>query len=445
MSYTSPKYTYVSQQPAYDKLQRDIVGAAADIAKKKQDHIDAERKKGEEIDALGRSASQSYIIDKAGYNDVGNQVTKGAVGELFAGTGKRVGEITRLTSGANPQCKIDGNCNELYEELAALKQGPKQVKTFIEQLTDQLDYQNIRNFDPGQNSRGQLASNILGGKGKFNEKNGYKYKLQKGEGNSYDIVFEYTGKDENGGFYNPKTGEHESTYTLNSASFADMAQNDESFFTSTPSEENLAQDILGETGAGIYSYKDGVSSGKYDIKNYMKDTSIENQEAIYNEKNEIIGRRGIVDIGKLKDDTRIMGAIAEQLQGFTGDVNSDIAGEEDGQARAFYNQVLSKRTNMNTFDMDLIKSTMTDLGKDLTDLGDDDIRKMFNEEMEVFDDKKNTKKFGYTGNLTSKQKKLFNALYTSHMLGQVRDIMMEDLDSRVYSGASTGGGGINYE
>ena len=120
MSYTSPKYTYVSQQPAFDKLQKDIVGAAADIAKKKQDHIDAERKKGEEIDALGRSASQSYIIDKAGYNDVGNQVTKGAVGELFAGTGKRVGEITRLTSGANPQCKIDGNCNELYEELAAL-------------------------------------------------------------------------------------------------------------------------------------------------------------------------------------------------------------------------------------------------------------------------------------------------------------------------------------
>ena len=48
MSYTSPKYTYVSQQPAFDKLQKDIVGAAADIAKKKQDHIDAERKKGEE-------------------------------------------------------------------------------------------------------------------------------------------------------------------------------------------------------------------------------------------------------------------------------------------------------------------------------------------------------------------------------------------------------------
>ena len=176
----------------------------------------------------------------------------------------------------------------------------------------------------------------------------------------------------------------------------------------------------------------------------MKDFKGESQEGIYNEKNELIGRKGIVDIGKLKADTRIMGAIADQLQGFTGDVNSDIAGEDDGQARAFYNQVLSKRTNMNTFDMDLIKSTMTDLGKDLTDLGDEDIRKMFNEEMEVFDDKKNTKKFGYTQNLTTKQKKLFNALYTSHMLGQVRNVMMEDNNSRVYSGISTGDG-INYK
>jgi len=444
MSYTSPKYTYISQQPAFNKLQQDITGAAANIAKKKQDHIDAERKKGEEIDALGRSASQSYINSKAEYNDVGNQVTKGAVGELFEGTGKRVGEITRLTSGANPQCKIDNNCDVLYEELAALKQGPKQVQAFIGQLSDQLDYQNIRNFDPGQNSRGQLASNILGGKGSFNEKNGYKYSLKKGEGNSYDIVFEYTGKDPKGGFLNPKTGEYESTYPLNSASFADYEANGTSFFTDTPSESDLTQDILGETGAGIYSYKDGVSSGKYDIKNYMKDTSLENQEPIYNEKNELIGRKGIVDISKLKADTRIMGAIADQLQGFTGDINSDIAGEDDGQARAFYNQVLSKRTNMNTFDMDLIKSTMTDLGKDLTDLGDEDIRKMFNEEMEVFDDKKNTKKFGYTQNLTTKQKKLFNALYTSHMLGQVRNVMMEDNNSRVYSGISTGDG-IDYK
>ena len=35
MSYTNPKYTYISQQPAFDKLQKDITGAADTIAKKK--------------------------------------------------------------------------------------------------------------------------------------------------------------------------------------------------------------------------------------------------------------------------------------------------------------------------------------------------------------------------------------------------------------------------
>ncbi len=35
MSYTSPKYTYISQQPAFNKLQDDISGATKTIADKK--------------------------------------------------------------------------------------------------------------------------------------------------------------------------------------------------------------------------------------------------------------------------------------------------------------------------------------------------------------------------------------------------------------------------
>ena len=433
MSYRSPKQTYISQQPAYDKLQKDITGAAADIAKKKQDAIETERKRGEELDALGRSASQSYINKKAEYNDVGNQVTQGAVGELFAGSGKRVGEITRLTQGANPQCRVDGNCHELQEELAALNRGPAQIKTFIEQLSDQLDYQNIRNFDTGQNSRGQLASNILAGKGKFNEANGYKYSFKKSKGNSYDIVFEYTGDDEEGGFYNPSTGTYDKTYPLNSASFSDMDKNDESFFTKTPSPIDLAQGALGDAGgAGIYSYTDGKRSGSYDVSKFLADPLSYSSYEISKSNKEGVADTfyGIVDIKKLKEDNRIMGAIASQLSGFTGDANSDIAGEEDGEARAFYNQVLRSQTDFNTFDLDLIKSTMGDLGKDLTGLGDEETRKMFNKEMEIFDSKNETAAFGYRENLTPKQKKLFNALYTSHMLGEIRKEMMKDFESR---------------
>ena len=56
MSYTSPKYTYVSQQPAFDKLQRDVVGAAQTVAAKrakaeaeKKKELEAEKLKGENL------------------------------------------------------------------------------------------------------------------------------------------------------------------------------------------------------------------------------------------------------------------------------------------------------------------------------------------------------------------------------------------------------------
>ena len=139
---------------------------------------------------------------------------------------------------------------------------------------------------------------------------------------------------------------------------------------------------------------------------------------------------GVVSLNKLKGDNRIMGAIASQLELFTGDVNSDIAGEDDGEARSFYNMVLRNQTDLNSFDVNLMKSTLTDVGTDLTDLGDDEVRKLFNETMEVFDENGKTAQWDPHKNLTPKQKKLFNALYTNHMLGQIRDEMMNDFESR---------------
>ena len=139
---------------------------------------------------------------------------------------------------------------------------------------------------------------------------------------------------------------------------------------------------------------------------------------------------GVIDMEKLKSDNRIMGAIASQLKLFTGDVNSDIAGEDDGEARSFYNMVLRNQSDLNSFDVNLMKSTLTDVGTDLTDLGDDEVKKLFNETMEVFDENGKTAQWDPHKNLTPKQKRLFNALYTNHMLGQIKDEMMNDFESR---------------
>ena len=426
MSYRNPKNTYVSSQPAFAKMQQDFTQAAATIGSK----IAAERKRGEELAAKGRAGSQAYITQAAEYNSVGNQATQGAVGNLFKDSGKRVGELIRMTQGANPQCAKDNNCEVLQEELSQLQKGPGLVKDFIENLSDQLDYEDIKNFDAGQNASGVLASNILAGKSGFNEADGYSYSLQKGEGGSYDIVFK-SDKEE---FYNPETGEYSKELSLNSAAFSDMAHNKKSYFASTPTVAGQVSSILGDAGgAGIYNYdKDGKKSGTYDVSNFLEDpgerssyevsrsTKEGGQDTLY----------GVVSIDKLKNDNRIMGAIASQLKLFTGDVNSDIAGEDDGEARSFYNMVLRNQSDLNSFDVNLMKSTLTDVGTDLTDLGDDEVRKLFNDTMEVFDEDGKTAEWDPHKDLTPQQKRLFNALYTNHMLGQIRDEMMNDFESR---------------
>jgi len=425
MSYRSPRYTYISSQPAYEKMQQQFTSAAQKIA--------TERKRGEANAAKGREGSQAYINKAAEYNSVGNQTTQGAVGKLFEGSGKRVGELIRMTQGTNPQCEKDGNCDVLQTELAELQKGPGLVKTFIENLSDQLDYDRLNNFDAGQNSNGVLASNILSGKSGFNSADGYSYSLERGEGGSYDIIF----KSDEAEFYNPDTGEYSNEFSLNSAAFSDMAHNNKSYFAETPTADSQIQAVLGEAGgAGIYKYDEkGNRTGGYDVQKFLADPdNLASYEISKSNKDGVADTfYGVVDINKLKADNRIMGAIASQLEGFIGNVNDDIAGADDGAARAFYNKVLSKQTDLNTYDIGMMKNTMAEFyegEKNIDDMEDDEIRKMFGETMEIFDENGERSAFGYRENLTPKQKKLFSSLYTQHMLSVIQKDMMNDFESR---------------
>ncbi len=426
MSYRNPRYTYVSSQPAYERMQQQFTQAAATMSSK----IEAEKKRGEELAAKGRAGSQAYITKAAEYNSVGNQSTRGAVGDLFKDTGARVGELIRLTQGANPQCVKDGNCEALQDELAQLEKGPATIKNFITNLSDQLDYDSIENFYAGQNASGVLASNILSGKSGFNQENGYSYSFEKSGGNSYDIVF----KSKDAEFYDPETGEYSNEMRLNSAAFEDYSHNNKSYFAGTPTVQSQVNSILGDAGgAGIYKYdKDGKRSGTYDISKFLEDPLLATSYEISPSNKEGVADTyyGVVSLSKLKDDNRIMGAISSQLEGFIGDVNSDIAGEDDGEARSFYDMVLRNQTDLNSFDVDLMKSTLTDVGTDITDLGDDEVKKLFTETMQVFDENGKTAQWDPYKSLTTTQKKLFSALYTNHMLGQIRDEMMNDFESR---------------
>ena len=68
MSYTSPKYTYVSNQPAFDQLRQDAVDATKTLAATKEaaraeerKKLEEEKKKGELLTSKAGDASTAYV------------------------------------------------------------------------------------------------------------------------------------------------------------------------------------------------------------------------------------------------------------------------------------------------------------------------------------------------------------------------------------------------
>ena len=147
MSYTNPKYTYVSSQPAFDKLTNSVVGAAQTVSAKIEKAAEEDKKRGEALTKAGQGASSAYVRDYIGKNDVGNQNTQGAVTNFFKGKGKQVAALTMATTGVNRSCETTGDCEEQEAQLARLQNAPAAIQNMMETVLDQLDWEAIDNFD----------------------------------------------------------------------------------------------------------------------------------------------------------------------------------------------------------------------------------------------------------------------------------------------------------
>lgn len=441
MSYTSPKYTYISQQPAYDKLQEDVTGAADIIAEKKQDAIEEERLQGEKQWELEQGATQAHINNSISYNTIGNQDTQGAVSRLFEGSGKRVGELTRLTQGPNAQCKTDGNCDVLMKELGRLKTGPVKVQQFITNLADQLDYSGITNFDTGQNSRAQMASNIMAGKTKMNAANGYTYDLKDMGDGSYDIVFNYNGKDEKGGFFNPESGEYDSSWSMNSAALQDITSNEGSLFVTTPQSGKQSGSIIQDSGlyaGATYDESGKRTGGSYAsmLSEFIKTQKSQKKGAdgeaveidLYTSyttgkgENKTTTNLAIIDRDKIYANQGIKNSIDEKIAGFVG------PGGEDGRARAYFNQTLSKRAKGTTFDAELAKEVFKEAEWFNENIDDETLKTKWGETMS---------KWSYNSDLTKEQELMFAHLYKEEMIDEIEADMNADTKSRTYYGTGT--------
>ncbi len=410
MSYRNPKYTYVSSQPAFKAMQDSIVASGREIADRKRKKIEQERKDGDRTWALGQGATQNYLNNTLDTNTIGSQDTKGAVGRLFEGTGAKVGELTRLTSGPSAQCRADGNCDELMKELAELQAGPGIVKKFITNLTSQLDTDGFLNFDNGQNSRALKAGAILQGTSKLNEADGYTYDLVRNDDNTYDIKFKYSGKEKDGGFFNPETGEYETDFSMNSGAFENMDQNENSLFVQTPVPAKLTGSLLEDSGiynGATYDKDKKRTGGVLNAEQFMELKDPNDPSAGYvqlsrnfgtleNPNNKFIGK---IDPKRVENNQGVKRMIELQVDDFIG------PGGNDGQARAFWNMHLSKSGNgENQFDEDLA-------------------RDLFGKDLEVSELKTKwgdtTTAWSYNDELTNEQKEIFKSVYSKYMVNQI--------------------------
>lgn len=434
MSYTNPKYTYVSPQPAYDRLQRDVVQATATIA----DKVEKERLQGEKQWELSQGASQDFITNSLSRNDEGTEVTQGAVTKMFEGSGARVGELTMLTRGSNPQCKTDGNCDELNKELASLKQGPAEMKTFIMNLSDQLDYASIQNFDRGQNSRAQIMSNILSGN-IMNDANGkdYSYEFVNKGNNEFEMVATYAGSEEDQGFFNPETGEYDKTFSLSSGRLKSMANGNGSIFQETPQSGNMANSVMQESNlyAGATYDKNGKrQGGEYDLTQFQvlgENGEPELVKMYTGGPDKETAMYASIDRDRISENPGLNNAINEQIANYTG------PGGDDGQTRSYWNQVLSKRTKGLDFDAELAKSVFREAEWMSEEISDEELKTKWGETMS---------KWSYNQPLTYEQKAIFGHIFKEEMVDNIfADMSAQNDNLRTNEAVPAGyqGGGKN--
>ena len=423
MSYRNPKYTYISPQPAYDKLQQTVVQASSTIAEK----VEKQRLQGEKQWELSQGANQDFITNSLNSNTEGNEVTQGAVTKMFEGSGARVGELTMLTRGTNPQCKTDGNCDELMRELGHLKQGPAKMQDFITNLADQLDYSSIQNFDRGQNSRAQIMSNILSGD-IMNDKNGkdYSYEFVNQGNGEYDMVATYAGSGEEQGFFNPETGEYDKTFSLSSGRLSSMANGDGSIFQDTPQSGNISNSVMQESGlyaGAVYDKAGNRQGGEFDLTQFqtMKldangqpTDEVEMTEYLTGGADKETAMYASIDRNRVSENPGLNNSINEQIANYTG------PGGDDGQTRSYWNQVLSKRTKGLDFDAELAKSVFREAEWMSDEISDEELKTKWGETMS---------KWSYNQPLTYEQKAIFGHVFKEETVDSVYADMTAQTDN----------------
>jgi len=126
-----------------------------------------------------------------------------------------------------------------------------------------------------------------------------------------------------------------------------------------------------------------------------------------------------IDRTKIYKNQGIKNAIDEKIAGFVG------PGGEDGRARAYFNQTLSKRAKYTTFDAELAKEVFKEAEWFNENIDDETLKTKWGETMS---------KWSYNTDLTEEQKLMFAHLYKEEMITEIEADMKAETKSRTYLG-----------
>jgi len=456
MSYRNPKYTYQSHASYYQNLINAGVKAGADIADQEKD-IQDEKELNQKVNAArveaGRGANQAHVTTGVQSNTYGNEVTKGAIGNFFTGTGGIVGDLTMQTTGPDAPCNRTGNCAQLNARLATLKKAPEHIKEFTETMLAQVNYDDYENFDENQGGNFILAANVLGGKGRFTPAYGYSYDIEENQvegengemtyDGSYNWVFKFDenkarkqieadcekmptqdGCDDIDGLISKMKYEGDN-FKINSAGLKQQTGGNPpgSVFVRTPKMSNEMADIVSKSGfmKDVETDKNGniiPGTGTFDIQKFKLqddegfDQFVTIQEGTIGEGDAAMALNmsyNKIDRQKVEDHMS-----TELLTKF----NHYSQPENQGQTIALWNKVLSK--------------------KDLSDINVEEVEKAIGftpteEDLKIWS-------YDDPNGLSDKQLKLFKHLYNEYAVDEVVGLMGNELykQQRAYKPVTEG-------
>lgn len=425
MSYRNPKYTYVSQQSSFDKLQNTINSATKGIADKKEVARKEERARAERNSLVGQGAEQSFI--NAEVNETYGGLQQGAATTFFEGWSKKTGDLAMNTQGTSPKCEETGDCDVQRRRLAMMKQAPQNIKGMITNLASQLTGgEGMNNFDAGQNGNAVLASNIFSGKTEFVEPD-YSYRIEESEdGNSYNMVFEYNGDDESK-MFTDKDGNVTSSQSYNSLRLQEMATNNDSLLNETPNTSDQTNSAFSTSQiiSGSTFDKNGKmdqGSGSYNIETLMQDE----ESTVKTGTQKIDGKyvdvyKRVIDPNKVRE--RMEKTLDSQVDYFIGNKETNIQGN-DSEMRTYWNMILSKG-NSATYDLEAAKRVFGE--KD-----EEELKTLWKDAISGDGSYWSTNKV-----ITPEQDAIFRELYKREIVTDVTSQLQMDSRNQTYQGPIT--------